>query len=51
MIYVPPEAKSFNDALGRAFLVGLRAKGHGATVIDLYRARFDPILVIDEIRI
>lgn len=49
MIYAHPEEKSLSGALGEAFLEGFRAKGHTATVIDLYRERFDPVLAIDEL--
>lgn len=49
LIYAHPEEKSLSGALGQAFLEGLRAKGHSATVIDLYREQFDPVLASDEI--
>ncbi|HEX7714678.1 MAG TPA: NAD(P)H-dependent oxidoreductase [Bacillota bacterium] len=49
MIYAHPGEKSLSGALGQAFLEGLRAKGHSAEVIDLYREQFDPALAADEL--
>ncbi|WP_077616083.1 NAD(P)H-dependent oxidoreductase [Caenibacillus caldisaponilyticus] len=48
IIYAHPNPESFNAALLKAVERGLREAGHAYAVIDLYKDRFNPVLVYND---
>ncbi len=48
VIYAHPNPNSFNGAILNEVKKALEDGNHSYTVIDLYKERFDPVLVFNE---
>ncbi len=48
VVYAHPNPKSFNAAILSQIERGLKDGGHTVTVIDLYEANFNPVLIVNE---
>jgi len=49
VVYAHPNPQSFNHAVLESFTQGLRSKGHGVEILDLYAQGFSPLLTAGDL--